>query len=162
MEKSERFQGVIPMRRRISKEGVRDFLQGRGGKILVLGLAYLLGLVFLMAGVSKVLAFEEFLKAIEVYGLFPKGLIPALATLVIGVEIAIGALFFVRRYQGLAAGVATGLLMVFILLAMYARALGLEAECGCFGFVRDQVTGVRHIMQNGVLLVFAVIAYMAH
>ena len=41
-------------------------------RLLILGLTYLLGLVFLTAGVSKVLAFGEFVAAVKAYGL-PEG-----------------------------------------------------------------------------------------
>jgi len=111
----------------------RGLWAGRISRFLIPGLAYFLGLVFLVAGVSKLFTFGDFVTTVRAYGIFPQGWVPPLAAVLIGVEICVGGLFFIRGYQALAGGVAGVLLTGFIALAVYARASGIETDCGYLG-----------------------------
>jgi len=130
-------------------------------RFLLPTLAYFLGVVFLVAGGSKVFTFASFVTAVRAYGIFPRDWVPFLAGILIAVEIALGVLFFLPRYQGLAGGISSVLLAGFIALAVYARILGLEVDCGCFRFMSNQAASVEHLVQNGVLLFFSAFLFIA-
>lgn len=115
-------------------------------RFLIPGVAYFLGAVFLAAGVSKLFAFQEFISAVKAYGIFPQDLIPVLAFALLAIEIAVG--------------VASVLLTGFIALAVYSKVLGIEADCGCFGFVRSQAASMEHILQDIILFIFSVAVYL--
>jgi len=104
--------------------------------------------------------FGSFVTAVGAYGIFPHDWIPFLVGVLIMLEMALGVLFFLPRTQGLAGGVASVLLAGFMALALYARILGLEGDCGCFGFVRSNVANLKHILQNGILLIFSIAIYL--
>jgi len=142
------------------KPGTRQSLcQLRVSRYVLPALAYLLGLVFLAAGVSKVFTFGSFVTAVGAYGIFPRDWIPFLAGVLIVVEIGLGVFLFLHRTQGLAGGVASAMLTFFIALGIYAKLSGLQGDCGCFEFARSEIGGVQHLLIDGVLWVISQIIF---
>lgn len=87
--------------------------------------------VFAVSGVVKSFSAHDFARIIGDYGLIPAGLLFPAALFLIACELAagLGLLFEVRHSLTL----ASTLLAVFMGVLSYARFLGLDVDCGCFG-----------------------------
>lgn len=95
------------------------------------GVRIILALIFLWAGVVKILDPDAFAIILEAFDLLPYSWIMPVAVVLPILEIlaAIGLLFDVRG--SLAA--VTGLLIIFLAVLGYGVWLGLDIDCGCFG-----------------------------
>lgn len=87
--------------------------------------------LFLYAGVNKLLNPAAFATVIDAFGLVPDPLIMpiALALPILEILAAVGLLFDVRGSLGL----VTGLLVFFMAVVSYGIWMGLDIDCGCFG-----------------------------
>jgi len=87
--------------------------------------------LFLYAGVNKLLNPQAFATVIDAFGLVPDPLIMPIAYALPVLEIlaAVGLLFDVRGSLGL----VTGLLLFFMAVVSYGIWMGLDIDCGCFG-----------------------------
>lgn len=95
------------------------------------GVRIILALIFLWAGVVKILDPDAFAIILEAFDLLPDAWIMPVAVVLPILEIlaAIGLLFDAR---GSLAAVA-GLLILFLAVLGYGVWLGLDIDCGCFG-----------------------------
>jgi uncharacterized membrane protein YphA (DoxX/SURF4 family) len=101
-------------------------------KHLLLAGRVVLGLLFLAAGLTKVVSPQELQVAISNYRLLPTSIIPFVAEFlpVLEIVLAIGLLSGVYRR---AAALGTGLLSLAFASAVVAALIrGLDIECGCF------------------------------
>ena len=90
-----------------------------------------LAVMFLVAGVPKMLHPYVFATSIEAYGILPDFLIlPAAITLPI-IEVVLALALIRNRKEGLWGSIF--LLFVFIAALSYAVYMGLDIDCGCFG-----------------------------
>ncbi len=94
---------------------------------------FVVGGVFLYAGIIKVQAQLQFAATIESYRLVPTMLIPWVISVLPWVEIVVGALLLVGWKSRWFGAVAALLLVTFILVMGITYARGIEADCGCFG-----------------------------
>jgi uncharacterized membrane protein YphA (DoxX/SURF4 family) len=87
--------------------------------------------LFLYAGVNKLLNPRAFATVIDAFGLVPDPLIMPIAFALPILEIlaAVGLLFDVRGSLGL----VSGLLAFFMAVVSYGIWMGLDIDCGCFG-----------------------------
>ena len=87
--------------------------------------------LFVYAGVNKLLNPRAFATVIDAFGLVPDPLIMPIAVALPILEIlaAVGLLFDVRGCLGLVAG----LLVFFMAVVSYGIWMGLDIDCGCFG-----------------------------
>ncbi|MFB9234058.1 MauE/DoxX family redox-associated membrane protein [Plantactinospora siamensis] len=99
------------------------------GTLVRLGLAA----VWLVAGASKVGDLAASGRAVNAYRLLPYDVATVIGAALPFVELALGLLLLVGLATRLAAGVAAGLLLVFIAGIASAWARGLSIDCGCFG-----------------------------
>lgn len=90
-----------------------------------------LGMVFIYAGGTKLLAPGVFAVLIDAYGIVPENLLMPLAVLLPVFEVAagIGLLFDIEG----SLAVIAGLLVLFIAILAYGIHMGLDVDCGCFG-----------------------------
>jgi uncharacterized membrane protein YphA (DoxX/SURF4 family) len=117
----------------------------------------ILGVVFLISGVSKVGDPRAFAANISAYKMVPEGIVQPMALGVPWLEAMLGLYLLIGlflRWSALATG---ALLIVFIIALGSAMSRGLRLDCGCFGNVlgtsllRDQV-GWLSFVRDGVLL----------
>lgn len=100
------------------------------GHLCRLGLA----VVFLTAGALKMLDPEGFAKEIAQYGLLPGSLTGLFASILLPIEVAVGAALLLNFRPVLALSLATGMLVLFIGAIGFALATDQPLEaCGCFG-----------------------------
>src|SRR6185437_2969978 len=92
-----------------------------------------LGLVFLLAGVSKALDMRAFAGEISAYQIVPAALVQPMAIALPLLEILLGVYLLVGLMQRWAAAAAGALLLIFIAAMAWALARGLALDCGCFG-----------------------------
>jgi uncharacterized membrane protein len=92
---------------------------------------WVLGAVFIYAGIQKLLDPKSFAVLIEAYGLVPDLLLLPTAFSIAFLEVVAGAglLFDVRG----SLSVITGLLVLFAVILTYGLRMGLDVDCGCFG-----------------------------
>lgn len=92
---------------------------------------WILGVVFIYAGGTKLLEPKVFAVLIEAYGIIPENLLMPVAILLPALEVVagIGLLFDI---EGCLATV-TALLLLFIAILIYGIHMGLDVDCGCFG-----------------------------
>jgi uncharacterized membrane protein YphA (DoxX/SURF4 family) len=111
------------------------------------------GVVFLVAGASKIAAGAEW--PVQARGLgAPAVTIP----LVPWVEIAIGAILVVQVARQPAALAATAMLVVFTVLIVMQLAQGRRPPCACFGAWSAKPLGAGHVARNVALIALSVLA----
>ena len=92
---------------------------------------WVLGVIFIYAGVTKLLEPEIFAVLIDAYGIVPGGLLMPVAVGLPLLEViaGIGLLFDIHGSLAL----MTGLLVLFMVVLGYGIWMGLDVDCGCFG-----------------------------
>ncbi len=90
-----------------------------------------LGMIFIYAGSTKLLAPENFATLVEAYGIVPDPFLMPASIFLPAVEViaGIGLLFDIRG----SLAVISGLLALFIAILGYGLWMGLDVDCGCFG-----------------------------
>jgi hypothetical protein len=117
--------------------------------------ACFLGLVFLRAILHKAGSYVEYVGQVRDYRILPEVLVPTMAAILLVLECAAVAGLILPQTRGIAAGLASGLLLG------YAAAIGVNLlrgrntiDCGCGG--GGQGISALHLLRNAVLAVFAV------
>lgn len=92
---------------------------------------WILGVIFIYAGATKLMAPEIFAVLIHAYGIVPETLLlpVAIGLPLLEVVAGIGLVFDIRGSVSLVGG----LLVMFMVILGYAIWLGLDVDCGCFG-----------------------------
>ena len=90
-----------------------------------------LGLIFLFAGLPKLLNWHDFALIVDSYALLPDYLVVPAAVAIALLEVLAAVLLLCNRPQGLW-GISV-LLLLFIVVLSYAIWQGLDIDCGCFG-----------------------------
>src|SRR6266446_6326765 len=97
------------------------------------GARIFLGLVFLVAGLLKLVNPDQFGREMTGYGIIGARLAAAAAPLLIALEITLGAALLLAARVRLTAPLAVALLLAFLGAKAYALARGNTDPCGCFG-----------------------------
>ncbi len=92
----------------------------------------ILGLLFVVAGIAKVLDPWSFLGSLSGYGV-PGWMRTPVALLLPAIEVGVGVMLLLRWQVRLAATAAAALMAVFLVAVGYGWAAGTLDECGCFG-----------------------------
>lgn len=121
--------------------------------------AYLLSIVFLAAGISKIINLKDFLILLKQYDFLSETIIPYLGILLVSLEITLGVCMLIPQLRGIAALGASGLLTVFLFLIVYVQAKELSISCGCFAFLQEREMGVGLAIQDGILLFLAALLF---
>jgi uncharacterized membrane protein YphA (DoxX/SURF4 family) len=89
--------------------------------------------VWLVAGASKVSDLAASVRAVHAYDLLPYAASKVVGVALPFVELALGLLLLAGFATRLAAGLSTGLQLMFVAGISAAWARGLRIDCGCFG-----------------------------
>ena len=118
-----------------------------------------LALVFLSAAAHKLRAPRDFLATLRGYGLVPDRVAPAVAALLVGAEVSIGAGLFAAATQRAAALGATAL------LALYGASIAInllrgrrDIDCGCGGPAARQPLSGWLVLRNVCLAAMGIAA----
>ncbi len=96
-------------------------------------LRWVIGWLFIVAGVLKVVDPVAFVQAVEGYRILSGPAASLLALYLPWLEILCGAGLVVRRFYTGSIALLAALTVVFIVALVSAWARGLDIECGCFG-----------------------------
>jgi uncharacterized membrane protein YphA (DoxX/SURF4 family) len=130
-------------------------LMARALPVLELLSRWVLGALFLYAGVQKIMDPYGFAKTIYGYGLLPGGLVNITAIVLPWVEVLAGAGLLLGVWPVASSGVIAGLLLLFMTAIVYNMARGYTFDCGCFG-AGDDPTGWGTMWRDTAMLVPAV------
>lgn len=136
--------------------------KGRRLDYLCRALSLVLGVLFLWAGIGKLLRTEDFVEVIAAIQIVPAYLLDLTATLVPLVEVLLGVSLTLGYRLRTAALCAVLLLLVFAGVIGLAMVKGIDTNCGCFvGFSAGKLGAFelwRNLVLTGLasLLAFAV------
>ena len=114
-----------------------------------------LGLVLVVAGVSKLLDLQDFEQRIGDFGLVYDALVTPAAWAIVLAELLIGFSLVMHLRGSLTSAIV--LLLLFISVLAYGLALGLDVECGCFGPAVHVSLGTQLLTDFGLLLICFII-----
>lgn len=123
----------------------------------VLAARVVLGVIFVVAGVSKVGHPDVFAAQIAGFRLLPAALVAPLAISLPFLEILLGAYLILGLFTRTAAWVAVVLLAVFDLAIASAVIRGMSVSCGCFGPADTSVTSWPEVIRDFLFVVLAAI-----
>ena len=118
---------------------------------------YFIATVLLAAGMFKIYDPAPMLGTLELIRFLNNPLSVFIATILPVIEIALGILLLTGKKIRISLIAATGLFWFFFGFSVYGYAVGLDADCGCFGNVISSDFGVGMILRNTL---FAVVASM--
>jgi hypothetical protein len=116
-------------------------------------LDFVIGGVFIVAGVIKVLHPLQFAYDIANYDAVPWTIGVRLAFYLPWLEIIAGVSLILRRFYAGALIVILGLTLMFIGAILSARVRGIDISCGCFGHASDNLGFASHMALNLAILV---------
>jgi uncharacterized membrane protein YphA (DoxX/SURF4 family) len=119
-------------------------------------LRYLLVILFLWAGIGKLIDPKSFARSIDAFGLVPENWLVIVAIGLPILEILIAILVAFRWSWGLP--LMGTLLLVFITILWYGVLQGLDVDCGCFSLAEKGAhTSLRQAFWRDILMLSAVI-----
>jgi putative oxidoreductase len=120
--------------------------------ILLRIIAIVLGALFIYAGAVKIIDPVEFARDIDNYKMLPWRIGVWLALYLPWLEIFCGLALITRiLYRG-SMFIVTGLMSLFIIASIVAKARGLDVSCGCFGHASKYLNFSWHLALDFLLL----------
>lgn len=116
-------------------------------------LARCLGVVYILAGISKLASPGDFLQTIRRLKFIPQWSEKFIARILPRVEVSLGVLLLIGALERYVAVFSIFLLLVFGFVALVAVMRGVEVPCSCFGQFSSETLSVRTIARNGMLAV---------
>ena len=115
-------------------------------------IAILIGALFIYAGAVKIIDPVEFARDIDNYKTLPWRVAVWLALYLPWLEIFCGLALITRvLYRG-SVFIVTGLISLFIIASIVAKARGLDVSCGCFGHASQHLNFSWHLVLDFLLL----------
>lgn len=115
-------------------------------------LDFVIGGIFIYAGVLKVIEPIRFASDIENYHLVPWSIGVRLAFYLPWLEIFCGLALILRRLYAGALAIILALTVVFICATIAAKLRGIDITCGCFGRASDNLGFISHLALNVAIL----------
>ena len=118
----------------------------------------ILATIFLWSGLAKLIDPASFAVIIEAFGLIPESLTMQIAVglPVLEILLAIGLLLDISG----SLTIITGLLFMFMAILIYGILIGLDVDCGCFGFAdskSETFHGLRPSLYRDIMMMIGVI-----
>lgn len=121
----------------------------------VLAARLVLGVLFVVAGASKLRDGDRFRRAVETYAVLPPRMARVVARVVPPVECLAGALLVVGLLPSVAAAAVALLLVAFTAAITVNLLRGRRIDCGCFDAPGGQPISWTTVGRNGLLLALA-------
>ena len=116
---------------------------------------FMLGALFAYAAVSKLPDLAGFAEDVANYRVLPAEWVAPVTVVVIGIELAAGALLMIGIWVRAAAVVTAGLLAVFTVAIGQALGRGVNLNCGCFGTATPEPASIWTVFRDGALFAVA-------
>jgi uncharacterized membrane protein YphA (DoxX/SURF4 family) len=126
------------------------------GGLLALLARLILGVVFIYAGIDKIIHPAAFAEVIYNYQILPDYLINLTAIVLPWLELVVGLFLLLGLFREGSVFIVTGLMVVFLSAMIFNLARGLDIHCGCFSTVMDDTNGapmVWYVIRDGFFLV---------
>ena len=118
------------------------------------------GIIFIVAGVMKILNPGQFADAIDNYRMLPYILVTLMAIILPWLELVSGILLIVGPFKKGAAFVLLVLTLIFLIAISTAMLRGLDINCGCFSIENSATkVGLPKLIEDIVLLGALLIVY---
>jgi len=127
-------------------------MQDKSWDRIILLLRWLVAVIFIFAGITKILNPEIFARAIDNYRILPYLLVTLLAIILPWLEIFCGMFLIIGRWQKGAA--LTLLILTFMFLIAIGSSIirGLDISCGCFSnSIEGTKIGYTRLIEDMVL-----------
>jgi uncharacterized membrane protein YphA (DoxX/SURF4 family) len=125
------------------RKGIRDHW-------ITVGL-FLLSIIFLVAGINKILDPDYFLQSMEQLKGIPGWAIPFIRVCLPLAEISIGAMLVLGIRPAMFASLALNIFFLLFIFGNYVANVG-SVDCGCFGKVLSSEIGVTAILRQMVIV----------
>jgi uncharacterized membrane protein YphA (DoxX/SURF4 family) len=113
-------------------------------------LAYLVGLVFILSALTKLLTIDSFEMFLYSFGFFKLNHIMILSRVLIGAELVIGIIFLLRIYVKPLSYFTLVILFLFTAFIVYLELSPSKEDCHCFGTI-IRLSNIASIIKNIVL-----------
>jgi putative oxidoreductase len=115
-------------------------------------IAILIGALFVYAGAVKIIDPAAFARDIDNYKILPWQPSVWLAFYLPWLEVLAGLALIMRVLFRGAVLIVTGLMIVFVVASIVAKARGLDVSCGCFGHASQYLNFTWHLVLDFLLL----------
>ncbi|MFZ1221576.1 MAG: MauE/DoxX family redox-associated membrane protein [Chthoniobacterales bacterium] len=115
-------------------------------------IAILIGALFVYAGAVKIIDPAAFARDIDNYKILPWQPSVWLAFYLPWLEVLAGLALITRILFRGAVLIVTGLMIVFVVASIVAKARGLDVSCGCFGHASQYLNFTWHLVLDFLLL----------
>ena len=132
---------------------MNKFLQN---EIFILASRVFIGLIFIIAGMEKIIAPEEFAISISNYKILPDFSLNIFAIIIPWIEVVTGLFMMFNIQSKENSFIVLNLYILFTVMIIIAVLRGLDIDCGCFGTNDGQQVGLIKIIENllQILIVF--------
>ncbi|NET24092.1 peroxiredoxin [Okeania sp. SIO1I7] len=120
--------------------------------------AFIIGIIFLIAGIIKSIDSQEFIQQNYRYNLFPSNIIPQIAIAFISIESALGLGLILNIFPEYLIPSSIVLLIALSILTIWSTSTGKTEYCGCYGGIII-VTPLQSILLNIVYITLLTIAW---
>jgi len=121
--------------------------------LLIVVVRLIVGGIFFISGLLKVIDPDTFRKTLSTHGLFSTGTIHLISLVLPYVEIAVGLLFALGFRTKVTGRIIACLLILFTIEGAFAFALGSAVDCGCFPTEGGgEPIGIKFFVRNGLLI----------
>jgi uncharacterized membrane protein YphA (DoxX/SURF4 family) len=119
---------------------------------LTLAARIAVGLIFVLAGVSKLVAPGTFSATLLAYDVLPVGLLRPVSLILPWIELVVGLYLLAGLFTRAAAWAAVVMLTVFMLAIGQAVLRGISLQdCGCFGSITSAVPALQYVLGGSSL-----------
>lgn len=132
--------------------------KGRVWEVTASVLKIIIGVVFIISSVSKLVSMEAFEMYVYSFGLFPLALNAYVARLVLVFELILGAALISHRHHRFTMLMTLLFLLAFVIFLAYAHLSGRDDSCHCFGELLP-FDPVQSIVKNAVLIALSLFVF---
>lgn len=113
------------------------------------------GAMLTVSGLTKLDNPDYFLKALRLYGIFPKWLIRFVATVFPWFELALAVVLVAGIFQHASAAVSLMLFTSFLVLELILLSMGKAVPCGCYGLAFPRKVDSTSVVTSALLVSLA-------
>ncbi|MFA6571825.1 MAG: MauE/DoxX family redox-associated membrane protein [Bacteroidota bacterium] len=130
-----------------------------GDEYLVLVLRLVLGVIFILAGVSKIGDPANFAKSITNYAMMPDFIINIMALTLPWIELIVGIFLMLGIRLKASASLSIAMYIVFTIAITVALLKGLNFNCGCHSKITTENVSLKKIIENIFLLLASFLVF---